>query len=65
MKILGSILLPNADARNSNDYYVGLIRPALTKGKRVGYLRWIDELAFDEHMLYGKFHLSTSCACDC
>ena len=35
------------DVRDSNSYYYGLINPSLTKGKKVGYLRWLDEDAQD------------------
>ena len=35
------------DILDSNGYYIGLIDPSLTGGKKVGYLRWIDELASD------------------
>lgn len=51
--IYSSISLPNNDVRNSNGYYVGLIDPCLTKGKRVGYLRWIDEDGIDPLFLMG------------
>ncbi|MCE5318637.1 MAG: hypothetical protein LLG04_14895 [Parachlamydia sp.] len=35
------------DVRDSNSYYYGLIQTSLTGGKRVGYLRWLDEEAQD------------------
>lgn len=52
--LFSSFLLPNADFRNSNGYYVGLIDPSLTNGKRVGYLRWIDEHGFDPYKYMGN-----------
>ena len=52
--IYGSFLFPNNDVRNANAYYVGLIDPSLTNGKRVGYLRWIDEQGFDPKMYMGN-----------
>ncbi len=35
------------DTRNSNGYYLGLIDPALTGGKKIGYLRWVDHVSVD------------------
>lgn len=35
------------DMRDANSYYIGLINPKLTKGKKIGYLRWLDEDAQD------------------
>lgn len=46
--LLADLVAPPADdAFLSNAYYVGLIDSKLTHGKRVGYLRWLDEGAFD------------------
>lgn len=39
------------DVRDSNSYYVGLINPSLTNGKRVGYMRFVDEDATDPLLL--------------
>jgi hypothetical protein len=38
---------PFDDVAQSNDYYIGLIDPELTNGKKVGYLRWVDVVAVD------------------
>ncbi len=35
------------DTRNSNAYYLGIIDPALTGGKRIGYIRWLDAVNID------------------
>ncbi len=34
-------------SRDANSYYMGMIHPKLTKGRRVGYLRWLDEQGSD------------------
>lgn len=51
--IFSDLTLPDDTVRASNGYYVGLIDPALTKGKRVGYLRWIDEVGIDPFFFMG------------
>lgn len=53
--LFGSIDTPTDDLFNSNGYYIGLIDPSLTHGKRVGYLRWIDEIPLDP-----GFYMATS-----
>jgi ABC-type molybdate transport system substrate-binding protein len=45
--LLGSSSSQNKDVRNSNSYYVGLIDPSLTAGKKVGYLRLMDQTQVD------------------
>lgn len=46
--LLGDFFTPFGDDTSiSNAYYVGLIDSRLTNGKKVGYLRWLDEGLID------------------